>query len=321
MNNARHIYKLCVREYDHDKHATSSDFARELLRIKEIKLDGDSAEIIANITAHNRLKFGVNTLFQVEVAANYLQPESNRPYIMYLDQKLPPPPNAANLALMRQAFQSLLSESDYQLMYLNVPRIRDLAADSENSNEWKSFTSAEAYARWPFFDFTTYLSQLNQKHQFAANVKEFLFVVKTPAYFDQLNALFMPSNKNDTQEKLDLFKMLSIYTVFAEYEEYFGIDAVENEMRNTYKLGKSSTNSHPSHFIFSYADGNAVGFQLCNFTPIHFRAMKHCVSAQRSFVNICHTSHQPSMPTSLQIFHCRKKCSVLKRWLRQSVTS
>lgn len=172
--------------------------------------DKDSATILANITAHNRLNFGVDTLFQVEVGANYLAPDGNRPYIMYLDQKLPPMPNVAQMNLMRRSFHSEFSENDYQQLYLNIPRIQKMAADSEDSNAWKSFTAAEAFARWPFFDFSTFLSQINHKQKFAHNVKEFIFVVKTPNYFDQLNALFVPKTEFEKKAKLDLFKNLSV---------------------------------------------------------------------------------------------------------------
>jgi hypothetical protein len=46
--------------------------------------------------------------------------------------------------------------------------------------------------------------------RFAHNVKEFIFVVKTPTYFDKLNAFFISKNKNETQQKLDLFKIIEV---------------------------------------------------------------------------------------------------------------
>lgn len=184
----------------------------------------DSATLMAELAILGRLEFGIDTLFTVEVNANYLAPEGERPYVMYLNQKLPVAPSAAQMSLMRRAFRNKLNESNYQQMYLNVPRLREMAADSEDSMSWQSFTAAgsckkkffyihfflEAYARWPFFDFQAYLSHLNSMQRFAHNVKEFMFVVKTPTYFDKLNAFFIPRNQNETKEKLDLFKLIEV---------------------------------------------------------------------------------------------------------------
>jgi hypothetical protein len=165
---------------------------------------------MAELAILGRLEFGIDTLFKVEVSANYLAPDGDRPYIMYLNQKLPAAPTAAQMSLMRRAFRNKLNETNYQQMYLNIPRLREMAADSEDSMSWQSFTAAEAYARWPFFDFHAYLSHLNSMQRFAHNVKEFIFVVKTPTYFDKLNAFFISKNKNETQQKLDLFKIIEV---------------------------------------------------------------------------------------------------------------
>jgi hypothetical protein len=88
------------------------------------------------------LEFGIDTLFKVEVSANYLAPDGQHPYIIYFDQKLPAEPSAAQMSLMRRAFHKKLNESHYQQMYLNVPRLREMSADSDDSMSWQSFTAA-----------------------------------------------------------------------------------------------------------------------------------------------------------------------------------
>jgi len=180
---------------------------------------------------------------------------------MYLDQREFPSISAGQFMLMRNAFKSAqLNESDYQTLILNVPRIQEMFTDSDDSINWKSFTAAEARARWPFFDFGTYLLHLNSQQRFSHNVKEFIFVVKTPTYFDKLNAFLLPKVKNGAQDKIDLFKLLSIYTVFADFGKYLGVDSVESEMQKRYQIGTNPTSpiAHSYHFIYTYDNGHAT---------------------------------------------------------------
>jgi hypothetical protein len=53
--------------------------------------------------------------------------------------------------------------------------------------------------------------------------------------------------------------------VFADYDKYFGVENVENEMRKKYQLGNpasAATYSQPYHFIYTYNDGHAVSLSF-----------------------------------------------------------
>lgn len=83
---------------------------------------GDSASLFAELAILTQLEFGVSTFFQIDIGANYLSPDGKRPYVMYFDQKLPTALNAAQMSLVRQAFDQNLNETQYQQAYLNIPR-------------------------------------------------------------------------------------------------------------------------------------------------------------------------------------------------------
>lgn len=155
-----------------------------------------------------------------------------------------------------------------------------MAVDSDDSMSWISFTAAEAQARWPFFNFTTYLTHLNSMQTFSHNVKEFLFVVKSPAYFDKLNAFFLGQTEVENQTKMDLFKMLSIHSVFSEYVKYFGVDEIEDKMSKKYQVGNPlSPYPKPYHLIYTYEGGHST-YEALRFCSKELRThLPHIASA------------------------------------------
>jgi hypothetical protein len=165
---------------------------------------------LANLSARFHQKFGVSSFFHLDIAANYLEPDGERPYVLYLEQKLPADLDAGLLVLMRRAFHDEWDERIFQQITLNIPRIRKMAGDPDDSSAWESFTAAEAWARWPWFDFGTYFSELNKELKFTEDVKKLMFVVKTPRFFDKMTAMYEPLDKSHENRTMELFKTLMV---------------------------------------------------------------------------------------------------------------
>lgn len=128
--------------------------------------------------------------------------KKDKPYVIYLTQKVPENPDVATMTLMRKAMKALsLNEHNLQQLYLNIPRISSFQTNAEEVSNWHSFTASSANTRWPFFDFKTFFSTLTE------DLEDIVFVVRTPEYFDKLNQFF---NAMTNEKKLELSTLLAV---------------------------------------------------------------------------------------------------------------
>ncbi|KAI6228613.1 hypothetical protein M3Y99_01201700 [Aphelenchoides fujianensis] len=276
VNNARAALRRCVRDMEGDKKELLAHFRLDVDEVNETNFNSSNPALAtANIVTAYRQAFGVDSFFAVEVGPNYLAPDqSARSHVLYVNQQPPAEPHSGLMALLRQSFGNRMDEAAFQKLQADVARIRQFAVDSEDSSEWKSFTAAEATARWPFFDFAHYFEQLNAMKKFSNNVKhELVFVVKTPAYLDKLNAFFLGTNKAESEQKVELFKQLSVYNVYAEYAKYLGADEIEDSLQSKYRIGRPDGHTSSSYnFVFTYGGGGHATYESIHFCVRDLRA-------------------------------------------------
>ncbi|KAI6228373.1 hypothetical protein M3Y95_00615500 [Aphelenchoides besseyi] len=267
VNNARAGFRRCIKDTDGEKQTILSHFVLDIMELHSLKYPNENPAVsMANITATYRQTFGIDTLMKIDVGPNYLAPDGDRPHVLYVDQKPPGPLHAGLTKLMREALSDYVDKSDIEKMFMTVPQLRELIDDSDESMNWQSFTVAEATARWPFFDFVHFFERLNQIEKFSNDLKrEFIFVVKTPQYFDKLNAFWLSTNRTETQEKLKLFKLMSLYNAFDLYSKYLGVDGLEDSMQKDHQIGQSDFHSQPYHFIFTYGNGGHASYEALRF--------------------------------------------------------
>jgi hypothetical protein len=149
------------------------------------------------------------------------------------------------------------------------------------------------------------------------NVKEFIFIVKTPTYFDQLNSLFVSKTKNDSHEKLELFKILSIYTLFSEYDKYLGSQNIEDDIRKAFRLNDKLIGSYsrPYHFIYTYENGHAS-----------YEALRFCVKELREYLphiaSALHSDLTSELPIRDEIDNFEKLIETVRNelieWVQES---
>ena len=116
------------------------------------------------------------------------------------------------LQLLAVAFDGWLYDEDIPRVMLNVPRLRSAIADADDVGEWRHLSVAQAEDLWPNLAIgeRVRLAFLHADVQLKHKIDGYEFVVKTPAYFDVLNAMLNAKGEAQAAEKLDVYKILLV---------------------------------------------------------------------------------------------------------------
>jgi hypothetical protein len=174
MRMARRAFRQCV-ESDTTNPFEMSNAALDAVHEK-VPYGRQPARSLGQTVGFLQGSFGVETLFKLEVAANYKSPDDeHRPFLLYLDEMF-----INNVHLSANA-----SGGD------------QLSQPNDDSSLWVEVSVAEANERWPFFDFHAYFTALTNDSREVAVVmaqEDFRFVVKCAGALNTMQMLIEESN-------------------------------------------------------------------------------------------------------------------------------